>query len=196
MSNNLLTAAARLSAFARRWRRDAKGLAAVEFALVSPMLILFYLGGYEASDAVATYRKLADTTVTLADVTTQYTSMSSTDMQSVYNASSLIMSPYSSSGLSIVVSEITTNAASVATVTWSKGFNGGVGLTCGRVFTLPAGMTLASTSYIFIQGGYTFTLPTGFAFKHNLPLTDQIFELPRASASIPYTGTDGCLGTG
>lgn len=36
--------------------------AAIEFALLVPVLLLMYLGGYELTQALSTYRKLTDTT--------------------------------------------------------------------------------------------------------------------------------------
>ena len=62
-----------------RWKSDERGLALVEFALMLPVMLVLYLGAYEASQAVGAYRKLSDTTVELANVVAQYTTMSSTD---------------------------------------------------------------------------------------------------------------------
>ena len=63
------------------WRdllAHTEGVAAIEFALVIPMIILVYAGGFEIVQAATVNRKLTDTTVQLANVTTQYTSVAST----------------------------------------------------------------------------------------------------------------------
>ena len=177
-----------LRVLAHRLRRDRRGVAALEFALVLPMMLALYLGGFEACDAVSTYRKLADTTVTLGNVAAQYTSMSHTDVANVFAASSQIMAPYSTANLSITLSEVSTNASNVASVVWSQSYNGGTPLVTSTQVTLPSGMASPNTSYILVTTGYLFTLPTGYAFSHPLTMGDQIYMLPRQSASIPYTG--------
>lgn len=168
--------------------RDVRGVAVVEFALTVPVLILACLGSYEAFQAAAAYRKLSSTTVQLANVVSQYETMSASDVSTVMNATSQIMAPFSTSNLSVVLTEITTNASSQATVTWSQAYNGGAALTQGASYTLPSSLRTANTSYILVQTAYSWTpLVTGGPFGA-INMTDQIYGLPRQSASISYTG--------
>jgi hypothetical protein len=53
---------------------------------------------------------------------------------------------------------------------------------------LPAGLGSPSTSYILVQTTYLYTPIAGSRFLGPVPMTDQIYMLPRASSSIPYTG--------
>lgn len=180
--------------FLGRWRRDRRGMAATEFALVTPLLLTLYFGGYEASGAASAYQKLSDATVELANVTAQYTTMGTTDVSNVMSASAQIMYPLSISNLTITLSEITTNAASAATVTWSKTYSGSTGavsngLAAGSTVTLPGNLSSPSTSYVFVQTAYTWTPPIQIPLFNNVSMSSQIYMLPRASASIPYTGS-------
>lgn len=175
---------ARLQGFARA--KD--GVAAVEFALVLPFLLLLFLGGWELTNAASTYRKVTDTTTELADVVSQYTTMSSTDMNSVFTATTQIMYPDSPNNLQVVLSEITTNANNSATVTWSQAYNGGAPLVVGSSFTLPAGVALPNTSYIYVQSTYLYVPTIGSAFVQNIPMKTSLFVLPRETSSIIYTG--------
>ena len=169
-------------------RRDIRGIAAVEFALIFPLLAMLYLGGFEICRATAIYRKLADTTSEMANITAQYTTMSASDVSTVMNASAQIMAPYATQSLAVVLSEITTDANSAATVTWSSSFNGATPLTTGATFTLPTGMAAPSTSFILVQTSYTYTPSISSSFISGFPMTDEIFIIPRQSPSIPYTG--------
>jgi len=178
----------RLLPILRLWR-DRRGVAVVEFALVAPVMIVAFLGSYEAFQAAAAYRKLSSTTVQLANVVSQYTTMGASDVSTVMSASAQIMSPFPTSNLKIVLSEITTNSTgSTATVTWSQAYNGGTALTANSSYTLPTSLKTASTSYMLVQTSYAWSpIVTGGPLG-TINMTDQIYGLPRQSSSIPYTG--------
>jgi Flp pilus assembly protein TadG len=170
--------------FWSRWRASESGVSAVEFALVMPMLLIVYLGGFQTALGVATYRKVADTTVELANVTAQYTTMSATDVANVMGASAQIMSPYPTQNLSIVLSEISTDAKGNATVTWSCPYNGGVKLVDGSSYTLPTGMASPSTAYLLVQTNYTYVPIIAYGIASSIPLADKLYMQPRQSSSI------------
>jgi Flp pilus assembly protein TadG len=139
-------------------------------------------------EAATVYRKLTDTTVQIANVTAQYTTMGSPDVANVLGASSQIMTPYSASNLSIVLSEVTTDNAGKGSVTWSQAYQGGTALAAGASVTMPGGFKTANTSYILVQTTYAYQPVIGGAFVKPISMTNQMFMLPRSSSSIPYTG--------
>jgi Flp pilus assembly protein TadG len=174
----------------RSWRDlagDRRGVAAVEFALVVPVVIVVYLAGFEVMEASTVYRKLTDTTVQIANVTSQYTTMGSTDVSNVMGASAQIMTPYPTTNLSIVLSEVTTDNSGAGKVTWSQEYQG-TALAAASPVTMPSGFQTPNTSYILVQTTYSYQPVIGGAFVKPISLTNQIFMLPRSSSSIPYTG--------
>ena len=181
------------SCIRRSWRDflvHAGGVAAIEFALVVPLVIIVYAGGFELVQAATVNRKLTDTTVQLANVTTQYTSVAaSSDLSNIFAASSQIMAPYPTSSLTIVLSEVQTDASSHAKVAWSQGYGGAACLPAGSAVAMPAGFASPSSYYILVQTTYSYAPTIGSAFVHTIPMTDQIFMVPRQSTSIPATGT-------
>jgi Flp pilus assembly protein TadG len=171
--------------FLRRFRPAAEGVAAVEFALIMPMLLAIYLGGYAAGQAAATYRKLSDATVQLANLTSQYTTMQASDAQGVMAAAAQIMAPYPTSSLSEVLTIINVDANGAATVAWSQSYPvAGKGLVKGASVAMPANIAQKSTSYIFVQTSYAFTPVVGSDFIGAIPMSDQIYILPRQSATV------------
>ena len=78
----------------RHFLSDRRGVAASEFAMSLPFLVLLYIGGYQLSDAISAYRKVAVATRTVADLTSQYTSVSYDDLDEILNASAQVLSPY------------------------------------------------------------------------------------------------------
>lgn len=176
---------ARLSGCLIAFARARGGVAAVEFALLLPFLLALYLGGYEITQALSTYRKLTDTTSEIANIVSQYAVMSSTDVNSVLAASTQIMTPASTANLKIALSEVTTDANSNPTVQCFGTYNGGV---CPTKVTMPAGLAMANTSYILVQTTYQYTPVIGAAFVRPISLHNQIYMLPRRSPTIAYTG--------
>jgi Flp pilus assembly protein TadG len=187
----------KLSAFVRLLR-DARGVAALEFALVVPAVIVLYAGGYEIAQAATVNRKVTDTTVQLARVTTEYTTVADTDLAQISAASTQIMDPAPVSPLTLTISEVQTDpqGSTTAKVVWSRQYtaNGGgssqCGLSVGTTVPMPIGLPVASQNYIFVQTSYTYQTTIGSAFVNNLPMSDQIFMLPRESGSIPCTSSD------
>jgi Flp pilus assembly protein TadG len=173
----------------RSWRKlagDVKGVAAVEFALVVPIVIIVYAAGFEIAQASTVFRKLTDTTIQLANVTTQYTSVMTSDVSNIMGASSQIMAPYpTATALTIVVSQVQTDGNSKGTVTWSIPYQGGAALAKGSAVTMPANFASPSSYYILVQTTYAYSPTIGKAFVKSIPMKDQIFMVPRQSPSIP-----------
>ncbi|MFI4980041.1 MAG: hypothetical protein ACHQIO_06800, partial [Nevskiales bacterium] len=92
------------------------------------------------------------------------------------------------STLTIVVSEVKTDASSVGTVAWSQGYpSGTTALADNSGVTLPAGFASPNSYYILVQTTYSYAPTIGSAFVHTIPMTDQIFMVPRQSTQIPCT---------
>jgi Flp pilus assembly protein TadG len=177
----------------RRAARDEGGAAAVEFALVLPVLALLYLGGYELQSASNIYHKMSDATREMANITSQNTSTNLTSLCSQLAAASVVMTPFSATPMTMDLYEIQTDANSNASVTWHVSYNFSK-TTCtdsgsASSWTMPANLASPSSSYILAKSSYTYTLTVGANYISPIPtLTDQIYFVPRESASITCTG--------
>jgi Flp pilus assembly protein TadG len=172
---------------AKRFRGRNEGIAAVEFALIVPFLLVLFVGVSQIGQAVAVKRKVIITTHTITDLITQYTSLSSSNVDTMLAASSQVLAPYPSSNLTLTVSEISTDAYGNATVTWSRSLNG-TPLVAGQVWILPSVIVQPNTSYIYGQAVYNYIPIMGYTLIKSLPLTDQLYMSPRLSGSITCSG--------
>ncbi len=170
----------------RRIGSDQNGTALLEFALTLPVLLMLYLGCVQICDAVAVYRKTTTTTRTIADLTSQYTSVSDTELDSIMSAASQVMAPYATTGLRMVLTQVTVSAAGVATVDWSRG-SGVAGDTVGSTYTLPAGVGVNGTSLIIGKVNYDYVANLGGMVRTDIPLGDTIYMYPRSIPKINKT---------
>ncbi len=88
-----------------RFRSDARGVAAVEFALVLPVLIVIYFGTIELTRILDANRKLTLFARTLGDLSGRADNPkpSTSDMATIAGAATTILRPLNASGLQIVV---------------------------------------------------------------------------------------------
>ncbi|MDP1881421.1 MAG: TadE/TadG family type IV pilus assembly protein, partial [Bradyrhizobium sp.] len=75
---------------------DRSGIAATEFAVIVPVMLVMFFGTVEFSSGVAVDRKVTLMARTLSDLTSQSVSVNDTDLTGFFAASKAIMTPYSS----------------------------------------------------------------------------------------------------
>ena len=79
-----------LSQHLARLAKDQRGVSAVEFAMLLPLMLTLYLGTVEVSRGVGIDRKVTLTTRTVADLASQVQSISNSDMTNLLNASAAV----------------------------------------------------------------------------------------------------------
>ena len=173
----------------RRFARDRRGVSAVEFALLAPLMIGLYLGCAEISDGVAVDRKVSLSAATLANLASQVTTISSSDMTNMLNATSAIISPYSPGKLKATLSCLKIDATGKATVAWSATLNGTMRAT-GSTVTIPSALAVPSSQLLFGEVSYAYTPTVGYTITGTLNLSDQMYMAPRITA--PTYGTTAC----
>ena len=199
----------RLVSACRRFTASTRGVAAIEFAMILPVLLILLLTAFDVGNAIAVYMKVRSATFTLAAITNQYSINSpiqSADMTAITGATSAILAPYSSSPVVVVVSQVWIKAGgnATATVDWSATLNG-TAHSIGSSVTLPAAIASSTNTcnlytpsgcyLILAQVSYTYT-PLFGAFGTVINLSDTEWVTPRSSICIPYVPqTTTCDGT-
>jgi Flp pilus assembly protein TadG len=168
--------------------RDQRGVSAVEFALLLPLMVTLYLGTVEVSQAITADRKVTLTTRTVADLISQATTINNANMSDILNASAAVMYPYSASKLKVTVSSVTIDANGKATVDWSDSYNG-TARAVGSTVTLPSALVTPNTTVIFSEAQYSYTPTIGYIITGTLTLKDQLYMAPRLSNTISRTAS-------
>ena len=147
------------------------------------MMLLLLLALFDAGNGIAIYLKVRAATAVLADISNQYKTIHDSDMQQVLGATSVVLAPYSSSPVVVVVSQLQITAAGKATVSWSDTLNG-VARSVGSSLTIPTGFTPINSYLMFSEVSYTFTPLFGYFTKAPITFKDNLYTVPRSSASI------------
>ena len=170
----------------RRFLRDKRGISAVEFAMLLPLMITLYLGGVEVSQAVAVDRKVTLISRSLGDLVAQATTVTNAEMTNILAATAAIIVPYVDAKLKITVSSVVIDAQGVAKIAWSDTKNG-TARAVGSTVTLPAALNTASSSLIWAESQYAYTPVIGYVITGTMNLKDQIFMRPRLSDTVART---------
>lgn len=183
----------------RRFCARIDGVAAIEFALIAPFLLLTILSSYDIGRAFSVYIKVRSATATLATIANQYTTgtndIEATDMQAITGATSAILSPFSASSTITKISQIKMTSANNATVSWSYATSGNAYATGSTWSVLPSQFKTTKPCngfpcyLIFAEVSYTYTPLFGAAITGPISLSDNLYATPRSSACVQYLGS-------
>jgi Flp pilus assembly protein TadG len=167
----------------RRLAMDARGMALVEFAILLPVMLTLFLGGFQLSQASACKRRVTITARTLSDLVSQYQTMTVSDVTAVLNASAQIMAPYDIAPMKSRVSMIKVDNNRAVTVMWSEA-NNDTALVNGASYAgLPDAMKIANSYYVLGEVTYNYNPPLG-RFSYPMTFTQTLFMVPRKSAYV------------
>lgn len=165
---------------------DTRGVSAVEFALVAPMMVGLYLGCSEFTHGFSVDRKAMVTCDAVANLVAQNKTVSTADINNFFDAATSVMSPYSTSTLTIVVTSVAIDSSGRATVSWSKTKNG-TARSVGAAVTLPSALAVPSSSLILSEVTYRYQPSIGYSITGALTLSKTTYSAPRQSSSVAFS---------
>jgi Flp pilus assembly protein TadG len=181
------------------------GLAAVEFALILPVMLVLFFGIVETSMALGAKASVTSIAATAADLIAQESTVSSADEQNVFNAASAILYPHpvsstskgvTTSLLKIVISSIVydkDNPTTSGKVAWSDSSTGSGARTVGSTYTYPAdainpgntaNLVDAGGSIILVEVTYNYSSPTSQTVAGSWTMSSSFITRPRQVAQI------------
>lgn len=141
----------------RRFGCDRRGIAALEFALVVPLLMVMYFVTIEVSQGIETNKKLARAASTVADLVTQQQAMTASQLIEIMNVGKAVLKPYGRSDLKFVATaiEVTDEATPRVRVAWSKASAGAkqpcLAAQAGSVPSLPPRLQVRGSYLIHVR---------------------------------------------
>jgi Flp pilus assembly protein TadG len=180
-----------------RFAGDARGVAAVEFAYIVPVIILMLIGTFEISRAVAMDRRFTHVTNTIADLVAREEAMTSADLTAIYKIVGQIMGSYDSSSLKVSVIPVKASPSDSANTRVYAGtsnrpsYNGGTVPAKCSSYTLTSGLVPKGGSVIVVETSYAFKpIFLGYVLS-NSTWTAKAIASPRNSC-VDFD-SDNCL---
>ncbi len=183
----------------RRFRADRRGVAALEFALIVPLLLMLYLVTMEVAQAIETNRRVGRVGNLVADLVTQQQLMDKVDLEGILKIGEATLQPYNRSLPSITVTAIEVNDQSSPKVVWSGKLVAGkfgAGLPKGDVTDIPDELIIPGSFLIRAESGLEYkpvitwaaeskpALGLASAFD-NISMNEVYYLRPRMSTTIP-----------
>jgi Flp pilus assembly protein TadG len=186
----------------RRFRREECGLAALEFALILPVLITMLFGMGELSLAVFCRSDVSQIAGTVADLIAQESIATTADISNVYFAANTILYPYypnistakPSIRISSVIFDTTTNSTTVGKVAWSCMQSGNASFVSGpagairatnSTFTFSQPLLSSGGSVVMAEVAYSYASPTTMLITGPIAMTNSFYSKPRRVGQIP-----------
>lgn len=180
---------------------DRRGVAAVEFAFVAPIMLSLYFVTMEVSQAIEINKKVSRVGSMVADLVTQQQNISVSEVNGVLKIGESILQPYnrSSGKITITAIEMSTNATPTAKVAWSRKLVAGVTSTA-----TPKGTPTTVPPALLTPGGFLIRVDSDLDYKpviawaaegkpvlglaaafDTIPMTETYYLRPRQSATVP-----------
>lgn len=188
MSRHIAKVAKGTHAFVLAVTSNTRGMVAVEFALIIPLMIMIYFGTIETTNAMTASRRVTNVAQTAADLTAQAASVDTSDINDIFAASTAILTPFPASAIKITITSVVANSSNATTVGWSKAYGtGATALSTGKAVVLPAGLTTANSSVVMVTVTYTYTSPIATYITGPIVMTETAYLKPRRSVSVAFS---------
>ncbi len=182
------------------FRLDRRGIAAVEFAFIAPLLLAMYFVTMEVAQAIEANKKVNRLSSMVADLVAQQTDVSTSDLDAIMKIGDMTLQPYSRSDPKVVITAITisSDATPKATVAWSRKMENGSyskDLAKNTEVSVPPDLNIAGSFLVRVQTELDYRpvltwaadgkAATGLtAAFDNLPMSETYYLRPRMTNTI------------
>jgi Flp pilus assembly protein TadG len=176
-----------------RWVKDQRGVSALEFALIMPIIIVLIFGMANISQALMAQRRVNHIASAMGDLTAQNLTMMDSDFTDMFSVAAFMMKPLDQSDLSIRITSVIVDGKKIPHVDWSvAGPTLQPGLTHGaQVTTLPAGLiSNTGDSVVMAETTYTFDAPVKALMPNGIKFKEVYYFRPRKSSCVLYKTPD------
>lgn len=186
-----LRSAKLLGSFPERYRKEEDGVAAIEFALIAPVMIAFYFGLSEISMVITADRNTAHTASVAGDLATQVIELDKAGVQDVMTATLAVMNIDADERMNVTVelnsyriSPITSAVERIGYARMGPQISNGGPVTFNPA-SLNSNMLNATSGAVVARVNYKYK-PVTYTFVKDVTLHETFVLKPRKSLSVPF----------
>lgn len=168
-----------------RFWRDRRGVSAVEFALIAPVLIIFYFGMAEMTQAMLAQRRLSHLAASIGDIVARDQQLTDARVADLFSVGNVLMSPFPTSTLRLCLVSIVSDANGKDVVAWSDPSNAPVDCPARNdVLDIPVSVLPAGKSVIMSKASYEYNSVFKFMIPQALTFRRTYYLKPRLSEQV------------
>lgn len=169
--------------------KDKRGVSAIEFAFVAPVLITAYLGLAELTLGMMASRRTSHLAATVGDLAAQSESLSLANVNDLFAIGASMMQPFSTSGtvLKMRISSVKMDTDNTAKVRWSKGSNEADYADGKAIASITTSQIAVGESLIMTEVEYDYDSPLANFLPGNTKFTATFYHHPRNGAEVTKT---------
>jgi Flp pilus assembly protein TadG len=176
--------------------RHEAGMAAVEFSLILPILVLLWFGGVELTQGLSIDRRLNNLDSSIGDLAARSKTLTWGDVDAIFDIGPGAMFPYAATGLQMRVTAVNIDGSQNGKVAWSRADGTTAYATNLAMNTLvPLTLRVANTQIIMAEVFYTYTPAIGYVITGPVALKDRMYFVPRLVTNVKLCDNAGanCL---
>ena len=172
-----------------RFRPDTNGGAAVEFAIIAPVMLLMFFGAVEVSQGVAANRKMTLAARTISDLVARTGDIDQNELKNVFTASTYILRPFDLTDFKATVSAIGINGQGVPSVVWKVKLSWSANAATLEKLdktaeSVPADLRVANTQLIKSDVTYPYKPASAWFIKEAISMSSTFFARPRRDTGV------------
>ncbi|TRO88319.1 pilus assembly protein [Glycocaulis profundi] len=191
--SRILTALTRQFAFLRTLRGDRRGVSALEFALLAPLMIALYAGVVQISLAIEANRKFNLSVNQVADLVSQATDVDDSELYEYFAAGRVVMMPFDSEALRMRITSVRRDASGNVNLVWSEARGDGFAAHATAPAT-PAGFMPNGQGAVVVDHEFDYATPFVNSQFYSFTFSETAQRRPRMTDWVTRNGGSGSGG--
>jgi Flp pilus assembly protein TadG len=194
MRARYLPSARSLRASFSRLLSQESGIAAVEFAMILPILLVLWIGGVEVTSGLSVDRRLNNFASTMGDLVSRTKQIPYSRIEDIFDLAEAAMFPYEATGITMRITAVTIDTDGNTKVAWSRARGMAAHAKDTQVNdSVPASLrppSDAESQIIMAEVLYTYQPAIGYVITSEVELEDRMYFVPRVSSKVKICPTD------